>query len=214
MHDGNLTVYSAGEGHGCTFTLQLPLFNPLPTMIQIPIEHTTTSIAVRNRNSLTHSICIDDNINKNEIYIYDIPCHAINKILIVDDAGMNRKMLIKILKGKVDILDEAEDGLIAIERVRQSNLNNQPYDIILMDYVMPNMNGPEATRKIRELGFTGLILGVTGNVLDVDVNIFKSHGADEVLPKPVDENTIEQILKSIFIYIIYMYNIYISTVYI
>jgi DNA-binding NarL/FixJ family response regulator len=55
-----------------------------------------------------------------------------------------------------------------------------------MDFVMPVMTGPEATSKIRELGFYGLIVGVTGNALPEDVKTFERSGADAVLLKPLD----------------------------
>ena len=55
-----------------------------------------------------------------------------------------------------------------------------------MPQVMPRMRGTEATKKIRDLGYVGVILGVTGNVLDDDVREFKAQGADEVLPKPFE----------------------------
>lgn len=58
-------------------------------------------------------------------------------------------------------------------------------DTILMDYEMPLIKGPDAVRKIREIGYTGFILGVTGNVLAEDVDYFIGHGANGVLPKPV-----------------------------
>ena len=48
------------------------------------------------------------------------------------------------------------------------------------------MRGTEATKRIRDMGYSGIILGVTGNVLDDDVKEFKMHGADEVLPKPFE----------------------------
>ena len=47
------------------------------------------------------------------------------------------------------------------------------------------MDGPTATKILREMGCTAYILGVTGNILADDIAFFKSHGADEVLPKPV-----------------------------
>ena len=50
------------------------------------------------------------------------------------------------------------------------------------------MQGTEATKRIRDMGYRGMILGVTGNVLDDDVAEFKALGADEVLPKPFDSN--------------------------
>ena len=50
---------------------------------------------------------------------------------------------------------------------------------------MPTMNGPTATKRLREIGCNATIIGVTGNVLAEDVSYFKSHGADHVLPKPI-----------------------------
>jgi CheY-like chemotaxis protein len=73
------------------------------------------------------------------------------------------------------------------------------YDAILMDFVMPHMDGPTATRKIRELGYDGLIFGVTGNVLQSDVDIFKECGADAVLAKPLDIQLLNQLMNGAFV---------------
>jgi CheY-like chemotaxis protein len=71
-------------------------------------------------------------------------------ILIVDDSRLNRKMLCKVLRCKGHVCDEAEDGLEAVkkveERMRVSVEDGKPYfDVILMDFVMPNMDGPTGT---------------------------------------------------------------------
>ena len=71
------------------------------------------------------------------------------------------------------------------------------YDVIFMDYIMPKQNGPEATRAIRELGFTGKVIGVTGNALPGDVRIFEEHGADAVLIKPVELGMIRKKLRDL-----------------
>ena len=63
-----------------------------------------------------------------------------------------------------------------------------------MHQVMPRMRGTEATKKIRDLGYVGMILGVTGNVLDDDIKEFKAQGADEVLPKPFDMDVFKALL--------------------
>jgi CheY-like chemotaxis protein len=55
-----------------------------------------------------------------------------------------------------------------------------------MDFVMPKMDGPSATRAIRASGYTAPIFGVTGNAVDSDVNFFLDHGADRVMIKPFD----------------------------
>ena len=58
------------------------------------------------------------------------------------------------------------------------------YDAILMDNQMKNMNGPEAAIEIRKLGYTGLIIGITGNVMGPDMEFFKNAGTSHVLAKP------------------------------
>ena len=60
---------------------------------------------------------------------------------------------------------------------------------------MPSMCGAEATKKIRDLGFEGVIIGVTGNVLQEDADDFKIHGADAVMTKPFDASIFQKILE-------------------
>ena len=52
--------------------------------------------------------------------------------------------------------------------------------------MMPHLRGTIATRRIREMGYRGLIIGVTGNALPEDLKEFLDHGADGVVPKPFD----------------------------
>jgi signal transduction histidine kinase len=86
-------------------------------------------------------------------------------LLVVDDSRLNRKMLLKCLKANGHTCWEAEDGVEAVAAVEKRMRDRllEPFDAILMDFVMPNMDGPEATQKIRALGYKGLIFGVTGN---------------------------------------------------
>lgn len=76
-------------------------------------------------------------------------------------------------------------GQLASNKLTQLRSSIEPFDAILMDFEMPVLNGPLATAKLREIGCMAPILGVTGNVLPEDVNIFKDHGADSVLSKPL-----------------------------
>ena len=52
--------------------------------------------------------------------------------------------------------------------------------------MMPNIDGPTATKEIRSLGYTAPIFGVTGNTLDSDIDYFLDSGANKVLAKPLD----------------------------
>jgi CheY-like chemotaxis protein len=65
------------------------------------------------------------------------------------------------------------------------SVQKSSYDVIVMDFIMPNMDGPTATRELRRLGYEGLILGVTGNALPTDIDHFLAHGASKVLLKPL-----------------------------
>ncbi len=120
------------------------------------------------------------------------------KLLIVDDSKLNRKMLRRLLEAQGHDCEEAEDGKLALDIMRNqmqtdSNSCNEmqqqitnSYDAILMDFVMPVMDGPTATTKIRKLGYKGPIMGVTGNALEKDKEIFMTAGASHVFIKPLD----------------------------
>ena len=68
------------------------------------------------------------------------------------------------------------------------------YDLILMDYEMPVMNGPTAAATLKSLGFNVPIIGITGNVLVEDQDKFIAHGAYKVLAKPVDLVKLQDII--------------------
>ena len=92
------------------------------------------------------------------------PCHD---LLVVDDSTLNRKMLCRVLRAMGHVCEEAEDGLIAIEKLKIRMANTDPnkknsFGAILMDFVMPNLDGPSAARIMRDMGYEGLIFGVTG----------------------------------------------------
>lgn len=139
------------------------------------------------------------------------------EVLVVDDSKLSRRMLLRYLQSECYTCDEAEDGLVAVQKVLKRSqvtseecespnelvIDNIPgnslkmYDAILMDFMMPVMDGPTATRKIRDMGYEGLILGVTGNALPSDIDLFMGHGADRVLTKPVNVDSLKNALKSI-----------------
>lgn len=104
------------------------------------------------------------------------------RLLMAEDGETNRVVIQAMLKGSGYHIDVAHDGLEAVEAVAQF-----PYDVILMDVYMPNMDGMEATRRIRasERGRDIPIIALTANAMDGDREKFIEAGMNDYLPKPV-----------------------------
>jgi CheY-like chemotaxis protein len=104
------------------------------------------------------------------------------RVLVVDDSALNLKMVCALLKRLGAECVTATNGSEAVEVIKGS----LPIDLVVMDHMMPVMNGPEACQVMRTLGFTAPIFGLTGHALAEDVAHFVSHGASCVLKKPLD----------------------------
>ena len=109
------------------------------------------------------------------------------KILLVEDNEMNREIATEILQENGFIIDTAEDGLDAVEKMKRAVPGQ--YDLILMDVQMPVMGGHEATRRIRALpdpGVAGItIIAMTANAFEEDRQSALAAGMDGFLTKPV-----------------------------
>lgn len=111
-----------------------------------------------------------------------IPGQNLPTVLVADDNDNNRDILIRYLQPMGFEVKQAKDGVEAIALFKKYKPT-----VVLMDIVMPNMGGIEATKAIRQLigGNTALIVAITASALDVDINNMLENGADEVLLKPV-----------------------------
>ena len=66
-------------------------------------------------------------------------------------------------------------------------------DLILLDDNMPNLLGYETAKRLREKGYEGVIVGVTGDLYPENIDRFKKNGANEVLGKPLDMTTLKRL---------------------
>ena len=118
------------------------------------------------------------------------------RFLIVDDVAMNRLLLRQILKLEYpqSLITEAEDGLAALQAI-----NNEGFDLVFMDMVMPQMDGIEASKSIRSTvdrqGQRLPILGLSANVNSSDRERFIDAGADDFLLKPYDRQTLVEVTE-------------------
>ena len=108
-------------------------------------------------------------------------------ILLVEDNELNREIAEEILKQYGFLVDIAENGAVAVEKVKNSAPGT--YDLVLMDIQMPLMNGYEATEQIRALEDPALakirILAMTANAFDEDRKQALKCGMDGFLSKPI-----------------------------
>jgi CheY-like chemotaxis protein/anti-sigma regulatory factor (Ser/Thr protein kinase) len=116
-------------------------------------------------------------------HIHSVPESINIKVLVVEDVLLNQLLLKTILIDFGLECDLAGNGIIAIEKL-QSNT----YDIILMDLMMPEMNGFEATDYIRNKMNSEIpIIALSADVTTVDIEKCKALGMNDYISKPIDE---------------------------
>eukprot|EP00262_Sarcandra_glabra_P014821 TRINITY_DN441_c2_g1_i1.p1 TRINITY_DN441_c2_g1~~TRINITY_DN441_c2_g1_i1.p1 ORF type:complete len:268 (+),score=45.37 TRINITY_DN441_c2_g1_i1:133-936(+) len=114
----------------------------------------------------------------------------VGRILLVEDTEINRMLLRKLFRDLNLLLEEAENGQIAVDYFKQG----KNYDLVLMDKEMPVMDGHEATRQLRLLGVKTPIVALTGNSLQSDKDKFFQAGADEFQTKPLSREELVRLL--------------------
>ncbi|KAI8384758.1 HSF-type DNA-binding-domain-containing protein [Radiomyces spectabilis] len=112
------------------------------------------------------------------------------RVLLVDDDSVYRELSGKLLNMIGCNIDLAKDGL---EAVRKMGL--EKYDLILMDIVMPNLDGVSATRNIRQYDAYTPIISMTSNFTDNDIIEYVGSGMTDILPKPFSKSTLYNILE-------------------
>lgn len=120
------------------------------------------------------------------------PGRAIRSVLVVEDNAVNVMMLTRLLARAGYEADSAMDGEAALSKAAA-----RPYDAVLMDIQMPVMNGLECAARLRERGFGGRIVAVTGYALRDRLESFMAAGMDAALGKPVVERELLAILASL-----------------
>lgn len=109
-------------------------------------------------------------------------------ILLVDDNLVNRKVASEILKKAGCVVDTAESGFEAIDKVEHIfSTSEAHYDIIFMDIQMPDMDGVETTQKLHARYPQGLppIVAMTAYSMKEDRDRFMSQGMDDYVAKPI-----------------------------
>ncbi len=120
-------------------------------------------------------------------------------ILLVEDNELNQEIAVEILQETGFVMDVADDGSAAVERMREAEPGQ--YDLILMDIQMPIMDGYEATRQIRALedpDIAGIpIIAMTANAFEEDKKTALEAGMNGHIAKPIDVPVLLELLWEI-----------------
>jgi len=130
----------------------------------------------------------------------EVPDFSNINLLLVEDIDINREIFIELLRPTNVQIDIAENGLIAVNKFKE---NANKYNVIIMDIQMPEMDGYQATKTIRELDLdkakTIPIIAMTANAFKEDIERCLESGMNDHLAKPIDEKAvINKLLQYLF----------------
>jgi CheY-like chemotaxis protein len=103
-------------------------------------------------------------------------------VLVVDDVETNLYVAKGLLSPYGLTIDTVESGFEAIDRIKAGNI----YDIVYMDHMMPKMDGVEAVKIMRDMGYTHPIVALTANAVAGQAEMFLANGFDGFISKPID----------------------------
>ncbi len=158
---GELTIASV-DGHGSTFTLTLP----------VGAETLADSTADASASAVDAEAPLAGRL-------------AGVRVLLAEDGPDNQRLIRFHLERAGARVSVAENGRLAVEHLEAAKPDTRP-DVVLMDMQMPELDGYGATRRLRELGFTGPIIAVTAHAMSGDRERCLAAGCDDYLTKPID----------------------------
>jgi CheY-like chemotaxis protein len=157
---GSINVQSV-VGEGTTFSIRIPCEMIMPT-----------GITQRPKESTTPRQTLD--------------C----KLLLAEDNKSNQMLISMVLRKSGATVDIASNGREAIDKIHSAAGMDNPYDLILMDLLMPNLDGLETTRLLREEGFERPIVALTARTSEADRERCLSNGFNAFLTKPLDRQSL------------------------
>lgn len=116
-------------------------------------------------------------------------------VLLAEDDRDNRIIISTWLRRMGANVDVAENGRVAVESALAALTEDDPYDLVLMDMQMPELDGYGATFQLRSCGYRGLVVAFTAHAMDRDRAQCLALGCDDYLAKPIDRTRLREVVE-------------------
>jgi signal transduction histidine kinase len=177
LMDGEITAESK-PGEGTLFVVKLP---------QSKISDDVMDIKLLDNLRRFH-MNFDSQKDNMKVIRHFMPYGS---VLVVDDMESNLYVATRLMKLYKLKLETAMSGREAVNKIKVG----KTYDIIFMDHMMPDMDGIETTKKLRGLGYEGIIVALTANAIVGQAEMLMECGFDEFMSKPIDIHQLDIVLN-------------------
>ena len=180
LMNGSISVESTPR-RGSTFTVRLP-------------QECADSAAVIGKEMAENLMKLNlDHTVKMRAFQINREYMPYGKVLVVDDVETNLYVARGLLSPYGLTVETVLSGFEAIDKIR----DGATYDIVFMDHMMPRMDGIEATKVIRNLGYSLPVVALTANALAGQAAIFMENGFDDFISKPIDTRQLNIVLNKL-----------------
>ena len=193
----DIEANTAIEGTGLGLAITKALVEMMGGKINVKSQFGKGSIFIiqlpQKISQLTKSTSEVELINNNKSDKVDFD-YSNKKILIVDDNKLNIKVAKRALSDFNFIIDECYDGQECLNKI-----NNNSYDLILMDIMMPNMGGELTLQNLKKLSnFNTPVIALTADAIAGSKEKYINEGFFDYLAKPFSKEQIQEKLKQVF----------------
>jgi len=177
---GKITVKSE-VGQGTTFTVRLPQKTEGKGIEGVIGKEVAENLSQLNQNNSIQ-------IKKTQVIHEFMPYGS---VLIVDDVETNLYVAKGLMIPYGLKIEVATSGFEAIKKIKEGAV----YDVVFMDHMMPKMDGIEATKQLRNMGYIKPIVALTANALTGHAEMFLNNGFDDFISKPIDIHQLNRTLN-------------------
>jgi len=177
MMDGEISIESE-PGVGSTFTVFIPQTKTDSAVLGSEMVDTLHNFRSSSRAQMRRTQVIHEPM-------------PYGRVLIVDDVDSNIYVARGLLTPYELNIDTVTSGFAAIEKIKQG----REYDVVFMDHMMPEMDGVETVKIIRDLGYAHPIVALTANAVAGQADVFLKNGFDDFMSKPIDVRQLNSVLN-------------------